>query len=100
MICSRCGAEATVVLAKGGVEERLCLACAERRAGMSGLGELARAMALNPAPDGLCPHCGTTAETARRTALAGCPLCYTALAEVWPLLGAVPGRYAQGRGDV
>src|SRR5689334_1499456 len=99
MICSGCGAEAAVALATGGVQERLCLACAERQAGVPGLAGLARAMAGSPAPGGVCPYCGTTSEQAKRTALAGCPLCYTALAEVWPLLGAMPGRYAQGRGD-
>src|SRR5579875_3121421 len=97
MTCSQCGAEATASVATGGVQESLCLACAERRVHIPGLAGLARTLVGSPAPTDRCPHCGTTAEKALRTALAGCPLCYAALPDVWPRLGATPGRYAAGK---
>lgn len=96
MNCSLCGAEATVALATGGVQESLCARCAERRAGVPGLAGLVGAMAREAPRAESCPYCGTTREEARRTCLAGCPLCYVALADLWPPLGAVPGRYAEG----
>lgn len=86
-------------MATGGVQERLCLPCAEHRAGIPGLAGLARTLTRRAAPTDTCPYCGTTIERARRTGLAGCPLCYTALDGVWTDLGAVPGRYAQGKGE-
>ena len=85
------------MVARGGVQEQLCLACAEARTGITGLSGLIRATVGNPAPASSCPYCGRTVEEARRTGLAGCPLCYSALGDVWRDLGAPPGRYAGGQ---
>ena len=84
LICSRCGAEATATVARGGVQEGLCLPCAERRTGIAGLGG-------TPPGDGRQTGADRRpAPTAERPSNAlGVPvsraarLCYSALGDVW-----------------
>ena len=46
-------------------------------------------------PVNSCPYCGTTAESISRTGLAGCPLCYEALGEVWRRFGVSSGDFSR-----
>jgi protein-arginine kinase activator protein McsA len=79
-LCSNCGRQGFCSVSQDGVESVLCARCAEDLAGPVGLGSLVRAFDRQRKLGGPCPHCGTTAEKLRQSALVGCPLCYEVFA--------------------
>ncbi|HWD41947.1 MAG TPA: hypothetical protein VG944_24110 [Fimbriimonas sp.] len=61
----------------------LCDSCLEEVVGLTGFVSLTKSFRRSRKPTDECPYCGTTAGKAIQTGLAGCPLCFEALPDVW-----------------
>jgi len=85
--CARCGRPASVMLDYRNAREDLCDQCLDAVVDIPFFSEFREALLRRPHQTGACPHCGTTRDQVTDTGLAGCPLCYVSLGDVWENLG-------------
>jgi len=88
-LCERCGSPATILLDFRESRQDLCDRCLDDIVDIPFFSELREAMIRRPRQTGTCPFCGTTVREVVDAGLAGCPLCYVSLGDVWARLGIV-----------